>query len=204
MWPFSYTDPQEGPQAGRSHEDLDSPTAHVLSLHEQDESHMRLAFAGEELNFLRRIPDEHSTQPRLYERLLVSSEHFSGFGTLTFLSLGSPPAATRLVHGKTTVLQFSAEQPRAFRAVGFPSISPWIHSGNIRCTLSSFPMNASIAFMWSEGAWLAFRGSISNIPSGDIQITSRTSPTDTPSRRPDETSIHPVTMPQYMRLGRWG
>lgn len=186
MWPYCSTDPPDDRQAEKLPEDWASLTALARTSHDRAVSRANSQYDGEGQSFLRRIPDEHSTRPRLYEPLLESSARFADFGTLTFLSLGSQAAVARRVSGKREVLQFSAEQPRAFRAVGFPSISPWIHQGNIRCTLSTFPMNASIAFTWSEGVWLAFRGSISNTPNGDIQITSRTSPTDTSSRHPGE------------------
>src|SRR6266576_3451142 len=175
---------QQGvPRADSLGKGLDFPSALVHSIPELRERGKSLSDGTVSItpSVRQRIP---STSPTLSGAPLASSAHFENFGTLVFLSQGSPPAGMRLVHGKRTVLQCSAELPRAFKVVGFPSITPWIHLGNTRFALSSFPMNASIAFTWSEGWWLAYRGSILHAPEVTAEITSRITPTDTCSRPP--------------------
>lgn len=191
MWKSWRSEWQEGRRDASLDRDLDSRSALALSIPAL-RAHGKSQSDGVGLKALSERLPELSTEQKGSERPQVSSGHFGDFGTLTFLSLDSPPASMKLVNG---VLWCMGERIKAFKAVGFASINPVLSADRTSFTLREFPANASIAFMWSRGWWLAFNGSILKDPILTTVVTSRISHTVTSSRPRNVDSTGAVIQP---------
>lgn len=144
-------------QEGKSHLDLE----YLLGLvsFSRRPSPEKSQSGGVGLNSQTWTPKGQSTSPRRSDVPAQRLLHFDGWPTLTCQFHGGLPNAKRLPDGR---LQFLVEHPRDLRAVGLKCTSLELESGAMLYTLSSFPMNASIACTSSEGWWLVFRGNIWN------------------------------------------
>jgi hypothetical protein len=118
-----------------------------------------LPYVGEALTESNTKIVELSIKPELSEVPVQKDIHFVGFPKLVCQYRGSPQVHMKLVDGG---LWFSAAQIKGLAVKGLQCINLVQFLDDTSFTLSSFPMNASIACTFAEGWLLVFRGNIWN------------------------------------------